>query len=122
MRALYPTSNALPGIADTGIDDFLRRYRRESSRVVWAGLVLGAIVFSFAPFVTIGIPLPSFWLSRKSLDRYADLVTRHPVYLVRQLVFLVKVAAGLCWGAHHDVRARFGLAAYPPDPGTWRTQ
>jgi hypothetical protein len=48
-------------------------------------------------------------------------VTGHRIYLVRQTVFLLKMVAGLCWGAHPDVRARLALRAYPADPGTWRT-
>lgn len=120
MCALYPGSPTLPSLADTGIDAFLRRYRRESSLLVWSGLVLGTLVFTFAPLITIGVPLPSFLLPRRALDRYAMKVAGHPVYLVRQTVMLVKMVAGLCWGSHPDVRKLFGLPAYPVDPGTWR--
>jgi len=120
MRALYPRSGALPGIDETGIEEFLRRYRRESNRLVWAGLVLGTIVFTLSPLITIGVPLPSFLLPRRALDRHACAVAGHRFYLVRQTVFLVKLVAGLCWGAHPDVRKHLALAPYPPDPGTWR--
>jgi hypothetical protein len=33
----------------------------------------------------------------------------------------VRLSAGMCWGADAAVRARFGLPAYGPDPGTFRT-
>ena len=39
-------------------------------------------------------------------DRYAHAVSSHPLYLVRQLIFLVKFAGGLCWGRDPAVRAR----------------
>jgi hypothetical protein len=120
MRALYPRSPDLPGIADTGIDEFLRRYRRESTRLLWMGLVLGTIVFTLTPVMTIGVPLPSFLLPRRALDRHALAVASHRLYLVRQTVFLVKMVAGLCWGAHPAVRERLALPPYPPDPGSWR--
>jgi hypothetical protein len=120
MCALFPRSASMPGIADTGIDAFLRQYRRECTRLLWSGLVLGAVVFTLAPVITIGVPLPSFLLPRRALDRYARKVTAHPLYLVRQTVFLVKMVAGLCWGSHPDVRKRYALPAYAPDPGTWR--
>jgi hypothetical protein len=120
MKALYPRTGDLPGVADTGIEEFLRRYRRETSRLIWTGLVFGTFVFTFFPLLTIGVPLPSFLLPRRTLDRYAHAVATHPLYLVRQAIFLVTMAAGLCWGAHPDVRARLALPAYPPDPGGYR--
>src|SRR5262245_34544426 len=120
-RALYPRSEHVPGVADTGIEEFLRRYRRESGLLVWIGLVLGTIVFTLSPLITIGVPLPSFLLPRRALDRHACAVAGHRFYLVRQTVFLVKLVAGLCWGADPEVRKRLALPAYPADPGTWRT-
>ncbi len=120
MRAMYPRSGDLPGIDDTDIEGFLRQYRRESTMVVWLGVVLGAIVFTVTPLITIGVPLPSFLLPRRARDRHACAVTGSRFYLVRQTVFLVKMVAGLCWGAHPLVRARLALPAYPADPGTFR--
>src|SRR5262245_48601711 len=121
MRALYPRSGDVPGIADTGIVEFLSRYRRECSTLVWTGLVLGTFVFTLTPLITIGVPLPSFLLPRRALDRHACAAASHRLYLVRQTVFLVKLVAGLCWGADPEVRKRLALPAYPADPGTWRT-
>lgn len=120
MCALYPPSADLPGVADTGIDAFLARYKRETSLLLWSGLVLGAVVFTLTPLFTVGIPLPSFLLPRGALERHARRITVSRVYLVRQTVFLVKMVAGLCWGAHPDVRKILNLPPYPADPGTWR--
>ena len=121
MRALYPAAGGFPGVEECGIEQFLARYRRESSVLVWTGVVLGAIVFTISPLITIGIPLPSFLLSPAALDRHANAVSGHRLYLVRQTVFLVKMVAGLCWGADPVVRKQLALRAYPADPGTWRT-
>lgn len=118
--ALYPATGALPGIADTDLDEFLLRFRRETTRLMWLGALLGAVVFAATPLVTVGIPLPSFLLSARQLDRHANKIATHPIYLLRQAVMLVKLVAGLCWGAHPRVRAAFGLAPYEPDPGRWR--
>src|SRR5262245_59383939 len=120
MRALYPAAAGLPGIDETGIEAFLREYRRDTTRLLWAGVVLGAAIFALTPIFTLGIPLPAFLLPRRALDRHALRVTSSRFYLVRQAVFLVKMVAGLCWGAHADVRRRLALPAYPPHPGTWR--
>jgi hypothetical protein len=121
MCALMPRTEGLPGLEDTGIDAFLRRYRSECPRIMWVGLVVGSLVFALTPLITIGVPLPSFLLPRRALDRHASKIASHRVYVLRQAVFLVKMVAGLCWGSHADVRKILALPPYPPDPGTWRS-
>ena len=118
---LYPRTARLPGAADCDLDAFLERFRREASPLVWIGVVLGAIVFHLSPVFTVRVPLPAFLLSPALADRHAERISQSPVYLVRQTIFLVKFAAGLAWGAHASVRARFALPKLPEDPGTWRT-
>jgi hypothetical protein len=120
MSTIMPRTEALPGIADTDLNGFLRRLRAESDSLYWWGLVLGAVLFAFTPLVTVGVPLPAFWLPRKLLERHAERLLSHPVYIVRQGVFLVRLSAGMCWGADPRVRAYFALAPYAPDPGTFR--
>ena len=120
MVALYPRTAALPGIEDTCVSDFLRRYRREAPLMMWLGLVGGAFVFIVTPVLTVYRPLPSFLLSAETLDRHADRCTGLRSYYLRQAIFLIKLAAGLCWASHPDVRGAFGMSPYAPDPGTWR--
>lgn len=120
MRALYPRTEALPGIEDCDLDGFLARYRREAPTLMWIGLVLGTLVFVWTPLLTVYLPVPSFLLPRGLLDRHAQKITYSGIYLLRQAVFLVKLAAGMCWGQDPAVRAKFALAPYPEDPGTWR--
>jgi hypothetical protein len=120
MCTMMPPTASLPGIADTDVDGFLRRLRHDTNFLYWTGLVLGALVFTFTPLITIGVPLPAFALPKKALDRHTERVLAHPLYLVRQAAFLIRVSGGLCWGADEKVRARFALAPYAPDPGTFR--
>jgi hypothetical protein len=120
MLTMMPRTDSLPGIADTDLDGFLRRMRLEAEPVYWLGLVVGAIVFVLTPLVTVGVPLPAFFLPRKMLQRHAERLVMHPVYVLRQAVFLVRLSAGMCWGADTSVRACFALAPYNPDPGTFR--
>ncbi len=120
MVALYPRTEALPGIEDTDLAGFLDRYHEESTFLMWLGLCAGACVFIASPLLTVYLPLPSFLLSPRLLDEHAHRVSASRWYLVRQAIFLVKLAAGLCWAAHPDVRARFAMAPYGADPGTWR--
>ncbi len=121
MRALYPRTEALPGLEDTDDAAFLARYRQETTRLMWLGLVLATFVFVSTPLLTVYLPLPSFLLPRALLDRHAYRVTYSRLYLLRQAVFLLKLTAGLCWGSHPSVRAKMAMAPYPADPDTWRT-
>jgi hypothetical protein len=120
MCTMMPRTETLPGIVDTDLDGFLLRLRKDSNLLYWLGLVLGALVFTLTPLITIGVPLPAFALPRKALDRHTERVLSHPIYLVRQAAFLIRVSAGLCWGADERVRACFALPPYAPDPGTFR--
>ena len=121
MKALYPRAEGLPGIEDTGLPEFLRRYRRETTPLMWLGLLVGTFVFIGSPLLTVYLPVPSFVLSRALLDRHAHRIACSRFYYVRQALLLVKLAAGLCWGAHPSVREKFAMAPYPADPDTWRT-
>ena len=99
MLTMMPRTDVLPGIADTDLDGFLRRMRADADPLYWLGLVVGAIVFALAPLLTVGVPLPAFLLPRRALERHAERLVSHPVYLLRQSVFLVRLSAGMCWGA-----------------------
>ncbi len=119
--ALYPRTDALPGADECDLDAFLHRFRRETTLLLWTGVVVGALVFELSPVFTVRVPLPASFLPRVLADRHADRIAGSRFYLVRQSVFLVKLAAGLCWGVHPRVRASIGLPPLPPDPGSWRT-
>jgi len=120
--ALYPRTDALPGAEDCDLDAFLDRFRRETTPLMWIGVVAGSLLFQLSPLFTVFVPLPAFLLSRGLADRHARRISGSDVYLVRQSVFLVKLAAGMVWGAHPRVRDRFALPPMPDDPGTWRTR
>jgi len=119
IAGLYPRTD-LPGAEDCGLDAFLAKFREESPFLIWLGLVAGAAVFHLTPLITVGVPLPAFLLPKRLLDRHAQRIAATNVYLLRQAIFLIKMAAGLCWGTDPRVRAMLALPALPPDPGTWR--
>jgi hypothetical protein len=120
MCTMMPRAGALPGIADTDLDGFLRRMRREADWLYWLGLVVGAIVYAVTPILTVWVPLPAFALPRGLLERHTERILSHRIYALRQAVFLIRLSAGMCWGADPAVRAQFALPPYPPDPGTFR--
>lgn len=120
MVTFYPRSEAFPGLDEMPVDDFLERFRRESAPLMWLGFVLGTLLFHASPLFTVGVPLPAFMLSPTTRERHAQRLVAHGNYYVRQSVFLVKMVAGLLWGADPAVRARIGLPAYPADPATRR--
>ena len=120
MCDLMPRTEALPGLADTDIDGFLRRMRRESHLIYWLGLVSGAVTYTLTPLLTVGVPLPAFLLPARLRAEHARRVCDAGPYLIRQTVFLLRLSAGMCWGQDPRVRAHFALAPYPPDPGSFR--
>lgn len=120
MCDLYPRSEGFPGIEDCDVDQFLDKFADEANPAVYAGVVAGSVAYTLLPALTVKRPVPSFLLSPELRDEHAKRITASDVYLVRQLTFLVKLAAGLCWGQHPDVRAKVNLEPYPVDPGTFR--
>lgn len=120
MCALMPRTEALPGVVDTDVAGFVHRMRRESTWIFWLGILGGTFVFVVTPLMTIGWPLPSFALSAARLDRHAHGIATTRVYLFRQAVFLLKTAAGMCWGSDPAIRRRFALEPYADEPVKWR--
>lgn len=121
LRDLYPPVDGLPGIADCDLQGFLKTLRRESNLGIYAGMVAGALLYALTPLFTVYLPLPAFALPAKLRDRHAARITGTSVYVVRQLIFVLKMFGGLCWGQHPEVRRVMGMKPYPADPGTYRT-
>lgn len=120
MCAMMPRSEGLPGIEDTDLDGFLRRMKHDADWLYWLGLVAGAVVFAITPILTVYVPLPAFLLGKGLREKHADRILSTRIYLLRQAVYLVRLSAGMCWGADPKVRERFALPAYGPDPRTFR--
>jgi hypothetical protein len=121
VAAMLPGSDRFPSSAELGLGPFVARFLRETSWAMWLGCVASAAAFMALPVLTIFVPLPAVLLPARLLDRHAAAMADHRIYLVRQSAFLLKMVAGLHWGAHPEVRQRLGLAPYAADPGTWRT-
>lgn len=121
MCAMMPRTEKLPGIADTDVDGFLRRLRRDSDFLYWLGVALGAWLYAITPLLTVYLPLPAFLLPKNLLDRHTERILSSRIYLLRQAVFLVRLSAGMCWGADPTVRAKFAMSPYGADPGSFRT-
>ena len=117
---LYPRTDLLPGAEDCDLDRFLARFRRESTTLVWLGVVLGAVVFHLSPvfMCTCRSPRSSCRPTWRTATPSASATAMSTSCARRSSS--VKFAAGLAWGAHPSVRARFALAPMPADPGTWR--
>lgn len=121
MTALYPSSDeGGPGIDQTGLEDFLERYRQEAPAGLYVGLLASSALFELSPMLTVKRPTLASRLSPELREAHAEAITGHSIYLVRQSMFMLKLAAGLCWGADEGVRARMNLGPYEPDPGSWR--
>jgi hypothetical protein len=120
MVAFFPRVDDLPGLAELGVEGKIAALRRESTLLFWVGLVGAAIFFQLAPILTVRRPWPAILLTEEQLDAHAHRLAGHPVYLVRQIVVLIKLTAGMLWGQSPEIRAFLHLPAYPEDPGTRR--
>ncbi len=121
MVAFYPRTAALPGLVDTGIDAYLRQFRSETTALMWLGVVLASLLYHLTPLFTVFVPLPAFLLPASLRDRHTARIGDSNLYLVKQAMLVLKLPAALCWAKDPEVRRRFAMAPYPPDPGTWRT-
>jgi hypothetical protein len=118
LVAFYPRVDDLPGLAELGVEDKIAALRRESTPLFWTGIVAAAVFFQLSPIVTVHRPWPAVWLTEEELDAHAHKLATFPVYLIRQLVVLLKLTAGIFWGESKEIRAFLHLPAYGADPGT----
>jgi hypothetical protein len=122
MVAFFPSVDDLPGLADLGVREKIARLRRESTLLLWTGIVASSLFFQLSPILTVHKPVPAGLLSEEDLDAHAFKLATHRVYLIRQLVLLLKLMAGVFWGESPEIRAFLHLPAYPADPGTRRVE
>lgn len=120
LVAFFPRVDDLPGLAELGVDEKIAALRRESTAFFWTGIVAAAIFFQLSPILTVRRPWPAVLLSEDQLDAHAQRLATNPVYLIRQLVVLLKLMGGAFWGASPEIRAFLHLPAYGSDPGTRR--
>lgn len=120
MATMMPRTETMPGIEDCDLDGFLHRMKHDSDALYWLGMIVGAWIFMLTPIVTVYLPLPAALLSEKQLARHTERILASRIYLLRQAVFLLRLSAGMCWGADPVVRSKFALAPYASDPGTFR--
>jgi hypothetical protein len=122
LVAFYPREGDLPGLADLGVEEKIATLRRETTLLFWTGLVGAAIFFQISPVLTVRRPWPAAFLDEETLDAHAHRIATHPSYLVRQIIVLLKLVAGMFWGSSPEVRAFLHLPPYPAEPGTRRTE
>lgn len=115
-----PAAGGLPGIEETNLQAYVVRVRAEVEWSTLAALFGGALLVVLGPLFTVYRPLPSNLLSPTLRSLHADRICTLRIYVLRQAVFLLKMYACFCWGQDDEVRKRFGLNPYPPDPGTFR--
>ena len=120
LRTVMPASGRLKGVEETGLKAYLRQLRRDAPWIIRVGLIATSFVFIWSPIITVFVPLPAFLLPKKLLEKHAQKAASHPIYVLRQSTFMVKMIAGLCWAQDEDNRRELGLEPLPPDPLTWR--
>ena len=122
LVAFFPRVDDLPGLAELGVEDKIVALRRESTPLFWTGIVTASVFFQLSPILTVRRPWPAVFLTEPQLDAHAHALATHRVYLLRQIIVLLKLTAGIFWGEAPEIRAYLHLPAYPADPGTRRTE
>jgi hypothetical protein len=122
MVAFFPRVDDLPGLAELGVEEKIARLRRESTLLFWTGIVGATVFFHLSPILTVRRPWLASALTEDELDTHTYKLATHPSYLVRQLVLLLKLIAGIFWGESPEIRAFVHLPPYPADPGTRRIE
>ncbi len=122
LVALFPGDEDVPGLADLSVDEKLVQLRRDATPLFWFGLWGAALLFQLTPILTVKRPWPAVFLTEEQLDDHANQLATHRIYVIRQIVMLLKLVGGLFWGQSPEIRALIALPAYAPDPGTRRTE
>ncbi len=120
LRPCFPATQRLPGLDPHGTGPFVAELLTQANWTLWAGTVGSALAFHLLPILTIGWPLPALLLPRTALDRHAQAMATHRIYLLRMAMTMLKTVGGLRWGADPQVRAMLHMPAYPADPLTHR--
>jgi hypothetical protein len=120
LAVVFPSTPQLPGLDTIDSKPFIRQLHSEAPFTIRATLVVAVLLFNLTPLLTLGIPLPAFALSKARADEHAQRLSASPVYLLRQIMLMLKTIGGLVWGAAPDVRQKLTMPAYGEDSGGWR--
>ena len=120
LESIFPPSDDLAGISDAELDAFLDQFNQEAPPVMRVAIVACAAAYNVSTPLTVGLPIPAALLPKRLLDLHAQRAAYSRIYLLRQVVLLLKTVGGMCWGANPEIRSQLGLDPYSEDPGTWR--
>ncbi len=117
---IFPTTAGLPGLDAIDARPLIRQLTAEAPFTIRATLWVSVLLFQVTPLLTLGIPLPARWLSDARVDEHAQRLSVSNVYLLRQIMLMLKTIGGLCWGAAPEVRQKLSMPMYEADSGRWR--
>ena len=64
LAVVFPSTDALPGLDKIDAVPLLKKLREEAPLSIRATLLVSVLVFCVTPVLTVGWPLPAFWLPR----------------------------------------------------------
>ena len=91
IQAIYPSTEALPGVSETELRPFLKDLKANAPPLMRIGLMAATFVFMITPILTVYLPVPAFFLRGKLLERHASKLLSHRSYVLRQIVYLLKI-------------------------------
>ncbi len=111
VDALLPPGGPLPGALEAGFEEFEARFRRDAPptmRLGWrAALWIAAWI---SPLLIRRLP-PLDSLEPQAREDALVAMSKSPIYLVRQVMLLLRAVVGFGWGATPEVRRKVGYDA-----------
>lgn len=96
------------GLFDAGFDEFYADFQRSAALSMRLGFKTALFAALWAAPLLIGRLPPLTRHDRETRERALEALGRSRVYVLRQMLLLLKAVACLCYGAHPRVRETLG--------------
>ncbi len=94
------------GIVDMNVEQFVDETRARSPAITAFGIRFAIWFAALSPLFVIGRFATLAGLSQDDRERVMSALMMSPIYLVRQMVLILKATGALLYGGHPAIRAR----------------
>ncbi|HEX9012465.1 MAG TPA: hypothetical protein VF813_03075 [Anaerolineaceae bacterium] len=108
---------ALPyGVFEAGFGSFYQNFKRTANANLRHSFQLALLAATWiSPLLIHRIP-PLTLYPRETRERALAAMETSRVYLLRQMIFILKTVVSLCYGGNREVRLALGYPPQPDDP------
>ena len=104
------------GIFDAGFDEFWSEFEHDAAPALRWGFTAALFTATWiAPLLILRLP-PLTVYDRQTRERALLAMESSPIYLLRQVMVLLKTTVCFCYGADRDVRDAIGYPLQHDDP------